>query len=176
MKNPIRQLGDEVLRQKAKPVALKDMKSPKLKALLKRLKDTLRGEEFGVAIAAPQIGESLQVFVVAGKVFAAEEDAQDAPDKVFINPEIVRTSRLKREMTEGCLSVRNKYGAVVRHEKATVRAYSEKGEPFIYHGSGLIAQIFQHECDHLEGILYIDKAAAVVDDEDWKELREKRKK
>jgi peptide deformylase len=139
------------------------------------MREALAGEEFGVAIAAPQLGEPLQLFVVAGRVFAMEEDAQNAPDKVFINPEIVRTSRLKREMTEGCLSVRNKYGAVVRHEKATVRAYNEKGEPFIYHGSGLVAQIFQHECDHLEGILYIDKAAAVVDDENWKELREKRK-
>jgi peptide deformylase len=69
-------------------------------------------------------------------------------------------------MSEGCLSVRGKYGTVMRYEKATIKAQDEDGKPFVYHGSGLIGHIFQHECDHLDGILYIEKAIQLEEDED----------
>ncbi len=178
MSDPVVQNGDPVLRAVAKPVPKKEVGSAKLNTLLKKMSETLKHEGFGVAIAAPQVGESLRVFVVAGKVFKPEDDTESPapPDRVFINPEIIRASRAKKEMTEGCLSVRHKYGSVLRHEKASVRAINEKGEEFVYHGAGLIGQIFQHEVDHLNGILYIDKAALVTEDEEWKELKEKRTK
>ena len=83
---------------------------------------------------------------------------------VFINPEITRLSRKKKEMSEGCLSVRDIYGTVLRHEKASVHAFDISGKPFDYHASGLIAHIFQHECDHLDGILYTDKATRLRKD------------
>lgn len=131
----------------------------------------LKKESYGVALAAPQIGESIRLFVVAGKVFApAEEGGDDGkkhpapPDRVFINPELTRLSRKKVEMQEGCLSVRGKYGSVMRHEKASLKASNERGEAFTYHGSGLVGHIFQHEVDHLNGILYIDKATSVRDE------------
>ena len=76
-------------------------------------------------------------------------------------------------MEEGCLSVRHKYGTVVRHEKATVKALDENGKPLTYHGTGLVAHIFQHECDHLDGVLYIDKAVELEEDEDLKSARQK---
>jgi peptide deformylase len=171
MKDPISQEGEAVLRQKAKAVAKKDISSRKIKAVISRMKVALAAEEFGVAIAAPQIGESLRIFVVAGKALIPEHDELDeeepaAPrpdDMVFINPELVRLSRAKKEMSEGCLSVRGKYGTVVRHEKASVKALNEKGEVFTYNGTGLVAHIFQHEYDHLEGILYIDKAKKLTE-------------
>lgn len=165
------QAGHPILREIAKPIAKKDITSRKIVGLIRRMSESLKKEQFGVALAAPQVGVSLRLFVIAGKIFGPEKE-----DRVFINPEIVRTSRAKKEMTEGCLSVRNKYGSVMRHEKATLRALDEKGKSITHHASGLIAQIFQHEVDHLNGILYIDKAIELKNDEDWKELREKRAK
>ena len=159
------------MRQTAKPVAKKDFGSKALKTLIAKMKKSLDKEKYGVAIAAPQVGSPLRLFVVAGRAFDEESGTDEGekgtsktPDKAFINPELMRVSRKKKEMSEGCLSVRGKYGMVPRHEKASVKAYDEAGKQFIYHGSGLIAHIFQHEVDHLEGILYIDKATKLTDD------------
>ena len=176
MKDPIVQAGDPVLRQKAKAVAKKDIGGKKLASLIARMKKILAGEEYGVALAAPQAGESIRMFIVAGRVFRKDDEPVDAPlppDMVFINPEIVRLSKKTALMEEGCLSVRHKYGTVVRHEKATVKALDENGKPLTYHGTGLVAHIFQHECDHLDGVLYIDKAVELEEDEDLKSARQK---
>lgn len=183
MKDAIVQVGDPVLRTKAKAVPKKDIASKAVQKVIASMKKALSKEEYGVAIAAPQIGEPLRIFVVAGKVFDEETDEEapeDAkkpshPDRVFINPEITRLSRKKREMSEGCLSVRGKYGTVMRHEKATIKALDEEGTPITYHGSGLIGHIFQHECDHLDGVLYIDKTVRLEEDEDMKSARVKLK-
>lgn len=164
MKDKIVQTGAPVLRQRAKPVPKKDIGSPTLNKLIARMSAILAKEPHGVALAAPQVGSSLRLFVVAGKVFKKEEDKATPPDRVFINPEIVKKSRTKKEMQEGCLSVRGKYGTVMRHEKASLKAQDKTGKPFIYHGSELVGHIFQHECDHLDGVLYTDKALSVVDD------------
>jgi peptide deformylase len=86
-------------------------------------------------------------------------DDHVSPDKVFINPEIIKASKVKKSMRgEGCLSVRFTYGTTKRFDKATVKALDEQGKEFIMDGSGLLAQIFQHEIDHLNGILFIDHA------------------
>ena len=187
MKDPVVQVGDPVLRQKAKPVAKKDITSPAIARIITRMKKVLADESFGVAIAAPQVGEALRIFVVAGKAFeptvsedekpidTEEKKVSVLPDRVFINPEITRLSRAKKEMSEGCLSVRGKYGTVIRHEKATIKAFDETGKAITYHGAGLIGHIFQHECDHLDGILYIDKAVRLEEDEDLQGARKKLK-
>jgi len=176
MKDPVVQEGDPVLRKKAKPVAEKSMRSKTTQALIARMKKVLAGEEYGVAIAAPQVGASVQLFVVSGRVFMpedAKEDAKRPDDKVFINPEIIRLSRARHEMSEGCLSVRGKYGTVVRHEKTSIRAMGEDGKPFTYNATGLLAHIFQHEIDHLNGILYTDKTKKLTNDADREDLRER---
>jgi peptide deformylase len=179
MKDPVVQVGDYVLREHAKPVAKKEFGSPSLRKLIKKMKDTLSREEFGVAIAAPQVGSPLRLFVIAGRAFKSDSDEEEEekketpPDKVFINPELFRLSKKKKEMSEGCLSVRGKYGTVMRHEKASIKAFDEDGKQFTYHGSGLIAHIFQHEIDHLEGILYTDKAVKLEDETKRDELRAK---
>ena len=195
MKDPIVQAGEPVLRGKAKPLAKKDIGSAKVAKIIARMKKALAKEAFGVALAAPQIGEPLRIFVIAGKVFepktkpprqkvlgsaspqpdhfVEEVSSSPLPDRVFINPEITRLSRKKVEMSEGCLSVRGKYGTVLRHEKATIKALGEDGKPVTYHGAGLVGHIFQHECDHLDGILYTDKAIQLEEDEDMQSARTK---
>jgi len=161
------QEGDDVLRGTAKAVPVKDIGSKKIQDIIQDMKDALAPHEDGVAIAAPQIGVPLRIFVVSGHVFDPEALVNDNKSKkkykdlVFINPEIVKQSKKKEIMPEGCLSVRWKYGDVKRSTRATVEAYNEKGEKFTRGASGLLAQIFQHEIDHLNGILFTDKARDV---------------
>jgi peptide deformylase len=158
----------KVLRQIAEPVDIEDIKSSKVKDLLKKMKEALHGEEDGVAIAAPQVGASLRIFIVNGETLKNISSAKTSKttkheDHVYINPEIIKLSKKRKKMEEGCLSVRWLYGQVMRSEKATVRAYDEHGNQFTKGASGLLAQIFQHEIDHLNGILFIDKAENVED-------------
>lgn len=145
-----------VLRQIAKPVEKAEFNSPEMKKLLREMSASLAQEPDGIALAAPQIGVSKRIFIVSKKVFG--EEITDKPDLVFINPVITKLAKKKKLVEEGCLSVRPIYGEVARAEKASVEAYDETGKKFTHHGSGLLAQIFQHEIDHLNGILFIDKA------------------
>ncbi len=168
MKNKIVQKDDPVLRKKAALVAPEEIGSKKIRDVIARMKKAMHAEDDGVAIAAPQIGESLQIFVVNSAALAsvageAFEEGSEPEDLVFINPEIVKLSQKKRRMEEGCLSVRWLYGEVMRSEKATIKAYNEKGEKITRGAGGLLAQIFQHEIDHLNGILFIDKAKNLRD-------------
>lgn len=159
------QKEEKILREKAKPVNVKDLGTNAFRTIIAEMKAALASQEDGVAIAAPQIGESLRIFVVSGKALARsrlkddeEELIGDYPDLVFINPKIQKLSQKKIPLEEGCLSVRYLYGTVVRSEKATVEALDEYGKKFTRGATGLLAQIFQHEIDHLDGILFIDKA------------------
>lgn len=124
-----------------------------LKNLINEMQEALEKEEDGVALAAPQIGISKRVFVVSQKAY--DEDAKWKP-LIFINPKITKVSRKQAEMQEGCLSVRWIYGTTKRHVGATVEAYDIMGNKFSFGATGLIAHIFQHETDHLDGILFID--------------------
>lgn len=150
-----------VLRQIAETVSQKDFGSKKLHEIIERMSDALDSQEDGVAIAAPQIGVPLRIFVVSGMLF--EEKGVRGKNRVFINPKITRISKDAHWAEEGCLSVRWQYGEVSRAKKATVRAYDEHGKVFTLGGSGLLAQIFQHEMDHLDGVLFVDKARNLRD-------------
>ena len=163
------QNGDPVLRQIAKEVPEKQITNPKISAILGRMKEALNSQDDGVALAAPQIGESLRIFVVSERVFEIADDLKERREQikdrntnyghlVFINPRLTKLSKDKAMLEEGCLSVRYKYGKIERSLKATVTAYDEHGKKFTRGGSGLMAQIFQHETDHLNGVLFIDKA------------------
>lgn len=162
------QKGDPVLRQIAQEIPLKDISSPALKTIIKKMQKALNEQEDGVAIAAPQIGESIRMFIVSGKIFSKnypdlEPDEIIAPDLICINPKLIKLSKTKKKMPEGCLSVRWLYGQVSRSTKATVKAYNEHGEAFTRGASGLLAQIFQHEYDHLNGVLFVDTAEEIED-------------
>ena len=162
------QKGADVLRKKAQDVPLEDISSPRIKKIIKRMQQALNEQEDGVAIAAPQIGESVRIFIVSGKVLAPNypdmEVGEEIPDDlVCINPIITKLSKEKKMMPEGCLSVRWLYGDVERSTKATVKAVNEHGVTFTRGGSGLLAQIFQHENDHLNGVLFVDHAENIED-------------
>lgn len=166
------QEGDRVLRGKAKPVPLTEIGGKHVRSVILKMKAALDAEADGVAIAAPQIGVPLRIFVVSHLAFAianAEKRKEgkgasavaEEKDLICINPEIIKLSKKKVKVPEGCLSVRWKYGTTTRHEKATLMAYDEHGKRFTYGGSGLIAQIFQHENDHLNGMLFVDHATDI---------------
>lgn len=151
--------GDPVLREHAQAIAAPDITQNTIQTVIQEMKDALATQADGVALAAPQIGYSLRIFVVAP--FAYGEYTNQP--LVFINPKLIKTSRKRDWIEEGCLSVRWKYGEAHRYDKATVEAYNEEGKKFTWGGSGLIAQIFQHEIDHLDGILFHDHARNVYE-------------
>ena len=160
-----------ILRDIAEEVSIAETKSDRIKTILAEMKEALMGEEDGVAIAAPQIGYSLRIFIVSGKIvnIIKNEKKQKVEAKamteqtaiVFINPKIIKISKERKTVEEGCLSVRFLYGKVSRASKATIEATDENGKKFVRGGTGLLAQIFKHEIDHLNGILFIDKAKYV---------------
>jgi peptide deformylase len=185
MTRSIVQIGDPVLRAAAKEIPLSEIGSERIRGIIADMKTLLAKEELGVAIAAPQVGESVRLFVVAGKTLIKrkrtkkkiegetdldEEYLEGVPmeDEVYINPVLVKTSRGSKVKHEGCLSIRGKWGEVPRAEKATVRAFNERGEKFERGASGFLAHIFQHEMDHLDGVLYVDKATDVYDESEKK--------
>ncbi len=157
------QRDNTILRDHAKPVLISEINSPKIKKVIDDMKIAMHAQKDGVAIAAPQIGESLQIFVISGPLLKkADPDFKgDGSDLVFINPKITKLSRDKAGMEEGCLSVRWLYGKVSRSTRVSLTAYDENGKIVKRGTSGLLAQIFQHECDHLNGILFTDKANEV---------------
>lgn len=153
----------KVLREIAKEVKIEEISTPRIQRILREMKISLASQDDGVAIAAPQIGYTLRIFVVSGKVAnimkkVETENEEIFSDYVYINPVIKKISKSKKLVEEGCLSVRYLYGKVNRSTKATVEAFDENGNKFIKSGTGLLAQIFQHETDHLNGVLFIDKA------------------
>lgn len=168
------QKEDRVLHQATKDLLVSEINTPKIQKILKEMSASLKSQDDGVAIAAPQIGYSLSIFVVSGKIFhkdfsketglASVPDKDIPPDLVFINPKISKLSRDKEWLPEGCLSVRWLYGKTYRSRKVVITAYNEKGKKFERGASGLLAQIFQHETDHLKGILFIDHAKDIVEE------------
>lgn len=167
------QNGDKVLRKISQEVPILDITKPKIQKIISEMNLALDSQYDGVAIAAPQIGISLRIFIMSGRVFDDDFIRGVKPIKnsnikkhnniVFINPIFKKISKDKKLMAEGCLSVRPVYGKVRRATRATIEAYNEKGDKFTMDGSGLIAHIFQHENDHLDGILFIDKAKDLHD-------------
>ena len=179
------QKENPVLRQIAAEVPIKEIKSAKIKKVLADMKKALSTQADGVAIAAPQIGVSLRIFVVSGKIFEEtwrrgeglpEGTAVAVPDIAFINPVITKLSKRKRWMHEGCLSVRPLWGEVERSTNATITAYDEHGVQFTRGAGGLLAHIFQHETDHLNGTLFIDNARNIAEGQVPEEIKPAKKR
>lgn len=158
--------GAPVLRKLAEPVPEALFGTPELEAILKDMEETLDSQLDGVALAAPQIGIGLRIFVVRYDrlVPPPPEGEPPVPELgVYINPEFVKSSKRRVEMDEGCLSVRGIYGKTLRHERATMRARDAEGRVFERGGGGILAQVFQHETDHLNGILFVDHASDMIE-------------
>jgi len=139
---------EKFLRKEAKKV--KDEKDPKNSELIKNMRDIMIKQK-GVGLAANQIGLDKQIFVIGpGEDFFA-----------FINPKITKYSEEKEEMEEGCLSVPGIVGIVPRSLVVEIKGFNEKGEKIKKKFEGVFARICQHEYDHLNGILFIDKASKI---------------
>ncbi|MBN1304803.1 MAG: peptide deformylase [Anaerolineales bacterium] len=153
---------DEVLRRKAHPVKKFD---DTLQALIDDMVDTMRDAP-GVGLAAPQVGISERVIVVE---YAEPKEVKDSEEPevvepklyVLVNPEIKRKSQETILGIEGCLSVPNLVGEVDRSLSVTVKGQNRYGQPLRIKAGGWLARIFQHEIDHLDGILYTDRAEQV---------------
>lgn len=136
---------DPILRKKCRPVP---EVTDRIKQLVDDMIETLYDAQ-GVGLAAPQVGVLRRIFVV---------DIMDGTGpKVLINPEIVKT-RGEQDGEEGCLSVPDRAGEVIRPEYVKVKGLDRDGQPVEYEGEGLLARAFCHENDHLDGVLYVDKA------------------
>ncbi len=173
------QKHDPILRGKAKDVPIEDIKSEKIQRVILDMKKAMDSQTDGIAIAAPQIGESMKIFMISGPLLKQADKTYkgDGNDLVFINPEITKSSKEKKEMEEGCLSVRWLYGKVKRAVRVTLKAYDQNGNKVERGASGLLAQIFQHEVDHLNGVLFTDKADEVweMSEEEVRELEKQNK-
>jgi peptide deformylase len=142
----IRQYGDPVLKARALPVTVFD------EALLRQV-DTmgqLMEDSIGIGLAAPQVGITQRLFV-----YRLEPDT---PLQVIVNPEVEWSSRDKEWGEEGCLSIPDVHVEVERHLHLRVRAQDAYGEPILVEASGLEARVIQHESDHLDGVLILDRA------------------
>ena len=148
----IYKLGEEVLRKKCVPVEPEEI-NDEMRSLFLEMFDTMDEAE-GVGLAAPQVGISKRFFVVT---------ADDGIRRVFINPQIVYTSSTLSDYEEGCLSLPGFNEVIRRPEKVTCSAINEFGKPFTLEADGLLARIIQHENDHLDGILFTDKATNIRD-------------
>jgi peptide deformylase len=135
-----------VLRRKAKRVSTIDKS---VKKLIANMRETLHAEPGRVGLAAPQVGVSLRVTVIC---LPGEEEK----DLILVNPEIVRRKG-QRLVSEGCLSIPGYVGDVLRAESVTVKGLDSAGKPVRIKAEGLLSQALEHETDHLNGVLYIDR-------------------
>ena len=159
------------LRKKSEEVPQELFSSDVLQNTLRNLEQTLAKERFGVAIAAPQIDILQRIFIVDNK--AIGKDTTQSRYTHFINPRITNTSKKMRQSLEGCLSVPGKAGTVMRHKQITIEYQDEYGKKHTTGASDFFAAVIQHEYDHLDGILYIDKAEEVHDvDENMEPITE----
>lgn len=163
----IREVGDELLRKKARPFEKVDEKAVQL---LEDMYETLHSTADGVGLAAPQVGVLRRAIVVD----LSMEEGGEGPFKL-INPVIVKRSG-EQVCREGCLSVPGKLGDVIRPKKVIVEAFNEKGEKVRIKAEDLLAVVFSHEIDHLDGILFIDKATEIFDAVEEEEEYEKNNK
>src|SRR3954469_1257991 len=166
---PIVQCGEPILRQPAEPVDPATLRDRDVQRLIARMKATMEAAP-GVGLAAPQIGEPIRLAVVQdgperwGEVspeLLRDRERTPLPFTVFVNPVLVPTSPGEGpdrvSFYEGCLSVPGLTGVVARHRSVRVDALDEHGEPRSYTLTGWPARIAQHEIDHLDGILYVDR-------------------
>lgn len=169
-----------ILRLISTEVPIQKIGSKKIQDLIRDMSETLRGIEVGIGLAAPQVGENLRIFLASEEALVINRDEKKVDVEkykeskasrnwkhfVFINPKLLKKSKNKKRLVEGCLSVNDPsgeiiYGKVDRFEKVSVEAYNEHGKKFKVGAKGLFAQVLQHEMDHLDGILFIDKAKEI---------------
>ena len=144
-------MGHPVLRERAKPV--EKLASPELRALVQDMKETMAAKN-GAGLAAPQIGVGQRVVIFGVTKNPRYPDAEEVPFTVLVNPKLTMLTREVEEDWEGCLSVPGMRGVVPRYTKLRYTGFDEEGNPIERVAEGFHARVVQHECDHLDGILY----------------------
>ena len=157
----VTQVGNPIIRKISGSVPQKDIGSKKIKATIKNLTDSMRYHGL-VGMAAPQIGINVRIFVTEirkTRVRKSQSRREIDPLRIFINPKIVSFSKQKTSGYEGCGSVAgaNLFGKVNRSKSIIVRAQNAKGEHFELRATRLLAKVIQHEYDHLDGLVFIDR-------------------
>jgi peptide deformylase len=165
MKLKIVQAGDPILRKRSRPLTREEISSQSIQQLIELMRDAMR-EAPGVGLAAPQIGESIQLAVIEDRAEyisdlsadqLAERQRSAIPFHVIINPKISFVDESSAEFFEGCLSVEGYLAVVDRALNVRVECLNERGEPVTIDTQGWYARILQHEIDHLNGTLYVDR-------------------
>jgi peptide deformylase len=151
MIRPVLKMGDPRLLEKSQPVEA--FGTPQLRELIADMRDTM-ADLNGAGLAAPQIGLALRVVIFGVKRNPRYPDAEEVPDTVLINPVITPLGEEIEEAWEGCLSVPGMRGVVPRFKRLRYRGFDESGNPIDRSVEGFHARVVQHECDHLDGILY----------------------
>ena len=161
---PIVAYGENILKTKAVNIS---SGYPELKKLINDMWETMYNAN-GVGIAAPQIGKSIRLFVIDASPFSEDKEISDDEistlknfKKVFINPEIIDETGDEWNFMEGCLSIPNIREDIKRKEKITIKYYNESFEEIELDLEGLAARVVQHEYDHIEGVLFIDKLSSL---------------
>jgi peptide deformylase len=153
----VARMGHPVLRARARPINPSDIRSPGIQRLVDDMLETMR-EYQGIGLAAPQVHESLRLFV-AGLDTPPDDDDEEVrlPLMALINPEITPIGETTAEDWEGCLSIPDIRGRVPRATQIHVRAYDRTGKRIELRASGFTARVIQHETDHLDGVLFFDR-------------------
>lgn len=144
-------MGNPMLHRVALPIT--DLKSPDLRILLQDMQDTMQALN-GAGLAAPQIGVALRVVIFGGSHNPRYPEADSVPGTVLINPRITVLDAEEEEGWEGCLSVPGLRGLVPRYRRIHYSGVDENGTPIDRTVEGFHARVVQHECDHLDGLLY----------------------
>ena len=152
----VTQVGNPIIRNKSKNV--KVVNSPEIKKIIKDLTDSMRHSNL-VGMAAPQIGHNLRIFVTEIRTTTLRKTKELDKLRVFINPKIIKISKERALGYEGCGSVALSgiFGKVSRPTQVTIIATDENNHKFEYTAKGLLARVIQHELDHLDGIIFLDK-------------------
>lgn len=149
-------MGNPILRKKTAQVPKDFLKSDKYRQLMSDMFDSMK-HYGGIGIAAPQIGEDYQIAIIELMGFNRYGEEVNLPLTVFINPEIEFLTTEEQGFWEGCLSVPGLRGFVERPKKIKVKYLSDSGEPKEIVAEGFLATVLQHELDHLQGVLYVDR-------------------
>ncbi len=158
---PRTQFGNPILRKQAKTISKAEILSPNVQKLIKDMRHTLIQKKLGIGLAAPQVGRSIALAVVAIRPTPHRPHVKKF-DLVLINPTITSLIGEKSELWEGCISAGSKgtadlFAKVARYKKVSVKYFDEQGMTQEKTFTGLRAQVIQHETDHLNGILFVDR-------------------
>ena len=176
-RHPVVLEPNKVLRAPTKEIPREEISSAKIQRLISAMKETLAGAPDGVGLAAPQVGVSLRLFLVSEEAQIIDVEKPDAEPRMgangahkkrawryftFINPVLIKQSRKRVEMAEGCLSLPGKFGVVPRSEKVSIVWFDENGGKHSRGFTKFFARVIQHEMDHLGGILIADRAKKLI--------------